>query len=76
MFLVSILLSLVKVVTDILSVLGNSDKKTQANIRQIVITIVILFCTLLPRYRWDNIYDFIFSISMIILYNSAFYLLS
>ena len=67
-FLVSILLSIEKVTLEIiLFFCENKSEETKNRIRQIGKIIVILCCTILPRYHYDTIYDIIISISIIIL---------
>lgn len=52
---------------------GNISDKTKNTIRQVIIIVFILSCTLLPRYRYDTVYDIIISVSFIVLF--SFFLL-
>ena len=69
LFIVSMVLSLTKVVIDMVSLFfGDKEEIIQKYIRQPIIIVVMLCCTLLPHYHWDTAYDIIISISMVILY--------
>lgn len=70
------MLSIEKVTLDIIVFFcDNKSEETKNRIRQIGKIIVILCCTILPRYHYDTIYDIIISISIIVLYIFFLYFL-